>query len=137
MAELAQVSGNGGSITLPAAGDADIALSVTSWNGTIEQAEESYHVFGSVWRRSTPTVKSFSGSFEYVGMQMIGISTDNDLYTLAGTFALETGDGGAGSAIFTFAANITNIAIENPADGVLSIKADFVNDGVVAISVGA
>lgn len=129
MAETA-LAGKGGTVYIPGTPTVPVA-NINTWTLSIDAGNYDASVLGDSWRHFVPGLRGYNGSIN--GYWSVGTDTtgqkvfqDNMLTSTSVVIVLQTV---AGGGQYEGTVNITNLAISDPVDGLITIDFTFVGTG--------
>lgn len=129
MAETA-LAGKGGTVYIPGTPTVPVA-NINQWTLSIDAGNYDASVLGDSWRHFVPGLRGFNGSINgywAVGTDATGqkVFQDNMLTSASVVIVMQTV---AGGGQYEGTVNITNMAISDPVDGLITIDFTYVGTG--------
>lgn len=129
MAETA-LAGKGGTVYIPGTPTVPVA-NINQWTLSIDAGNYDASVLGDSWRHFVPGLRGFNGAINgywAVGTDPTGqkVFQDNMLTSSSVVIVLQTV---AGGGQYEGTVNITNMAISDPVDGLITLDFTYVGTG--------
>lgn len=129
MAETA-LAGKGGSVYIPGTPVTPIA-NINQWTLSVDAGNYDASVLGDSWRHFVPGLRGFNGTINGYWDITLDINGQQVLQTnmLTSTAVVIVMQVAAGGGSYEGTVNITNLAISDPVDGLITLDFTYVGTG--------